>query len=41
MQSNSVRALNTDWIQELIEFCLHELALQGLEGNYTILSLNN
>ncbi len=32
MQSNSVRSINTDWIQELIEFCLNEIALQGLEG---------
>ena len=36
MQSNSVRITNTDWIQELVQFCIHEIALQGLEGNLLI-----
>jgi hypothetical protein len=32
MQSDGIKAINLNCIQEVIEFCLYEISLQGLEG---------
>ncbi len=36
MQAASLKTISIDCIQDFIEFCINEIALQGLEGIQTV-----